>query len=93
MTEMTGVTNCGRGCREHGPGLLEKRAERVYVTCYGFATKAGIVCGRIQDITCTIGAQTTLCSPSSHFGHRTANAETTAGWGDDDQETTTAVRP
>jgi hypothetical protein len=26
-------------------------AERVYVTCYGFATKAGIACGRIQDIT------------------------------------------
>jgi len=62
----SGVIDCG--LIEYRPGLLRKRAggiwggvaERVYVTCYGFATRAGVAYGHTQDITHLIGALSLL---------------------------------
>ena len=78
----SGVMDCG--LIEYGPGLLRMRgvavAERVYVTCYGFATKAGIAYGRMQDI--TPHRRPTLCLPLSHPGHDASDGDDGC---DDDQ--------
>ena len=66
-----GVIYCG--LIEYRPGLLRKRAggiwggvaERVYVTCYGFATRAGVAYGHSQDITHLIGALSLLSASAS----------------------------
>jgi hypothetical protein len=53
-------------------------AGRVYVTCYGFATKAGIACGPMQDITrTTVGAQ--LFASRSLTSVTAATTPTTVG--------------
>lgn len=45
-------------------------AERVYVTCYGFATEAAIAYGRIRYTRYnTPLRRPTLCFPLSHFRH------------------------
>jgi len=81
-----GVIYCG--LIEYRPGLLRKRAggnlggvaERVYVTCYGFATRAGVAYGHTQDIIHLIG---TLSLPSASASVTTPTTPTTATTSDD----------